>query len=169
MPDTFISLRTARMVPSLPEVSMPCRTISSASVPAAYNNSSSSPSSFTSASSSTLPACLEMSPSLCVSTAARSTGWLPSQRSAYPMLPILSPITICQLAVRAAPQQINSDDQISGEGDALDGEQTVLDSQPARVATNRGVGANHAVAGHNYRDRVSAEGIANRARRTRLA
>jgi hypothetical protein len=44
------------------------------------------------------------------------------------MLPILGPITICQFAVRAAPWQGNSDDQISGEGDTLDGEQAVLDS-----------------------------------------
>src|SRR5215211_5064400 len=85
------------------------------------------------------------------------------------MLPIPSSVTICQFAVRTAPRQVNSGDQFSGEGDALDGEQAVLDSQTTRVATYRGVGADYAVAGHDHRDGVSTEGIANRARRPRLA
>src|SRR5918994_6833513 len=58
---------------------------------------------------------------------------------------------------------------LSGERDSLDGEQAVLDPQPTRVTTDRRVGTDHAVAGHNHRDRVSAEGIAYRARRAGLA
>src|SRR5215210_5922874 len=57
----------------------------------------------------------------------------------------------------------------SGERDALDGKQAMFDPEATRVAANRGIGANHAVAGHDHRDWVSAEGVANRARRPRFA
>src|SRR5919107_1151513 len=57
----------------------------------------------------------------------------------------------------------------SGERHALNGKQAMFDAETTRVATNRGVGANHAVAGHDHWDWVSAEGVANRACRPGFA
>src|SRR5215211_8098025 len=57
----------------------------------------------------------------------------------------------------------------SGERHALDGKQAMFNPEATGVATNRGIGANYAVARHDHRDWVSAEGIANRARRPGFA
>ncbi len=59
--------------------------------------------------------------------------------------------------------------RLSSKRDALDGEEMVLDAKAACIAANRRVGADNTVTGHDYRDWVSAESVANRARRPGLA
>ena len=56
-----------------------------------------------------------------------------------------------------------------GRCDPFQGEEALFDTESARVAADRRVGADDAMAGHDHRDRVASEGVAHRARRPRLA
>src|SRR4051812_4625942 len=88
------------------------------------------------------------------------------------MLPIPYPVTIGSRfpALRWSPvirrySRSAGLRSFSGGRHALDGKQAMLCAESTRVAANRGVRANYAVAGHDHWDWVSAEGITNRARR----